>query len=307
MFLTMKDVYTYADLANWEAAVADLEQRPVLAVIGDPVAHSKSPQMHNPALDAAEIDGCYVRIHLSPDEVGDGLKRMADLGFIGTNVTIPHKAAALAASTSVGEIPRLMGSVNTLKFESDGMVSGWNTDGPGFVRAVSESLGVDVKDQRVAILGAGGGAGRGVSVQCAAEGCPRLVLINRSAEKVEALAEELGDVHPEGVEPIETCAWDHQALRNLLPNIDLVVNATSLGMKDGDPELLPADALRPEHRVYDMVYSGGETPLLAAARKVGAKGADGLPMLLHQGAISFEHWFGEGSANLEAMRAGLEG
>ena len=168
----MKEVYTLEDLRHWDTAISGMAARPVLSVIGDPVAHSKSPQMHNPALAAAGVDGCYIRLHLTPQEIGEALPLMAANGFLGTNVTIPHKAAALAAATQVDPVPRMMGAVNTLRFGSNGEIRAWNTDGPGFVRAVEESLGAEVKDLRVAIIGAGGGAGRGVAVQCAAVGCP---------------------------------------------------------------------------------------------------------------------------------------
>jgi len=300
----MKAVYTAADLENWDEIVADLEQRPILAVIGDPVAHSKSPQMHNPALRAAGIEGGYVRMHLRPEEVAEALPRMAEVGFLGINVTIPHKAAALAAATAVGPLPTMMGAVNTLRF-GDGNMEGWNTDGPGFVRAVEESLGAKISDLRVAIIGAGGGAGRGVAVQCAAEKCPRLVLVNRTMSKVEELRAEITTL-PEKSDTIELCRWDADSLRHGLSEVDLIVNATSLGMSQDDAEVIPSGLLKAEHLVYDMVYSGGQTRLLADAEAAGAKGADGLPMLLHQGAIAFEHWFGK-PAPLEEMRAGLLG
>ncbi len=300
----MKAVYTFIDLEDWESVIAELPQRPILAVIGDPVAHSKSPQMHNPALAAAGIDGCYIRLHLRKDEVAVALPRMAKLGFQGVNVTIPHKLAALRAATEVGPLPRMMGAVNTLCFEGE-TIHGWNTDGPGFVRAVEEAFGTAVSGLRVAIIGAGGGAGRAVAVQCASEGCPRLVLVNRTLAKVEALREEMIGLLT-GVQDLRTCAWQAATMATELAEVDLIVNATSLGMKPDDAPVVPGDLLTSDHLVYDMVYSGGQTRFLADAATAGARGADGQAMLLHQGAIAFEHWF-QAAAPIEAMRAGLLG
>lgn len=301
----MKDVYSLADLHDWERVTAELPQRPILAVIGDPIAHSKSPQMHNRALAAAGIDGCYIRLHLRSEELAAGLSRMADLEFVGLNVTIPHKAAALELATELGSLPRMMGAVNTLRFGEEGEIRGWNTDGPGFLCAVEESFGVPVADLRVAIIGAGGGAGRAVAVQCAAVGSARLVLVNRTLEKVEALREEMAAL-PTGTEDIRVCPWEAGAMARELAEVDLVVNATSLGMRPDDDPVVPAELLCAQHLVYDMVYSGGRTRLLAGIDAAGGQGADGLSMLLHQGAIAFEHWF-RTAAPLDVMRVGLAG
>ncbi len=264
--------------------------------------------MHNPALSAAGINGCYIRLHLLADELASALPRMAELGFIGANVTIPHKVAALELATDAGLLPRMMGAVNTLRFhEEEGTrkIRGWNTDGPGFLRAVEESFGVTVGELRVAIVGAGGGAGRAVAVQCAAVHCPRLVLVNRTMEKVVALRDEMATL-PAGTEDVRACAWEADAMAAEFGEVDLVVNATSLGMGSDDAAVVPAELLSADHLVYDMVYSGGRTRLLADTAAAGARGADGLAMLLHQGAIAFEHWF-RIAAPIEAMRAGLLG
>jgi len=297
----MKAVYEFSDLKHWNEVTADHEQRPLLAVIGDPVAHSKSPQMHQPALDACEIDGAYVRLHLRPEEIDAALALLPGLGFRGINVTIPHKLAALEAATRPDPLALKMQAANTLLFR-DGEIFAWNSDGPGFRDAVREEFGRELKDLRVAIIGAGGGAGRGVSVQCAAEGCRRLVLVNRTVAKVDALAKELQSLLSS--ERLSTCLWEKEALRAELGQVDLIVNATSLGMKPDDAEVVPAELLQSQHLVYDMVYSGGGTRLIEAAKGAGAGSANGLAMLLHQGAISFEHWF-DRTAPLEEMRQGL--
>jgi len=224
-------------------------------------------------------------------------------GFLGVNITIPHKFEALEAVDEVDPLARRLGAVNTLVIR-DGRLSGYNTDGPGFLRSVREAFAADVADLRVLILGAAGGAGRAVAVQSVLAGCRHLVLANRSADKLQPLLGELNGL-ASGLS-LQTCALDPQALGRVLADMDLIVNATSLGMKAEDAPLLPAGALTAQHCVYDMVYrAGGETALVAAARAAGARQADGMSLLLHQGAISFEHWFPGVSAPIEVMRAGL--
>ncbi|HEX4084360.1 MAG TPA: shikimate dehydrogenase [Chthoniobacteraceae bacterium] len=308
-----KDVYTLADLRGWPAATAG-ETPPIrLSVFGDPVAHSRSPQMHNAALKAAGIDAAYTRLHILPEELGEALRLLPQRNFIGTNITIPHKAAALALMDEVDPQARRAGGVNTVLVDGERLI-GFSTDGPGLVRAIRGDFGVDLRDMRVLILGAGGGAGRAIAVQCAAEKCERLVLVNRTFERAQSLAAELA---PDFTEPrvfgpmmrIEAIPWDPEAIARQMANIDLVINATPLGMASAPAEyrrLSPVSAalLRPHHLVYDTVYTAGRTPLLMAAEEAGARFANGLSMLLHQGALSFELWFGR-PAPLDVMRAAL--
>ena len=288
---------------NWQAVAGRFTPPARLAVIGDPIGHSRSPQMHNPALRACGIDAQYVRVQVPVGRVAEAFRQFAQCGFLGVNITIPHKFEALDAVDVLDPLARQLGAVNTLAIR-DGKLHGYNSDGPGFLRSVKEAFGADVKDLRMLILGAGGGAGRAVAVQSALIGCQKLMLVNRSQAKAEAVADEIRGL---GCCPDVTVVdWDDAALREALAGTDLIVNATSLGMKDGDARLLPADALEARHLVFDMVYrAGGQTPLLADARQAGAKTVDGLTLLLHQGAISFEHWF-ERAAPLEEMREGLQ-
>lgn len=274
-----------------------------LAVIGDPIAHSRSPQMHNPALKACGIDAQYIRVQVPEGHVGEAFQQFAKCGFLGVNITIPHKFEALAAVDEVDDLAAALGAVNTLVIR-DGTLHGRNTDGPGFLRSVKAAFGADVRDLRVLILGAGGGAGRAVAVQCGLEECQGLVLVNRSAGKAQSVADEIRTMGR--CREVTATPWQEAALIEAAAQADLIVNATSLGMKPGDAELIPSHALRAGHLVFDMVYrSDGETPLLADARAAGAKVVDGLTLLLHQGAISFEHWFGR-PAPLEVMRQGLQ-
>jgi shikimate dehydrogenase len=298
----MGDFLTFNELLNWDAVAGRFMPPARLAVIGDPIGHSRSPQMHNPALRARGLDAQYIRVQVPQGRVAEAFRQFAACGFLGVNITIPHKFEALDAVDEIDPLARRLGAVNTLAIR-DNRLFGYNSDGPGFLRSVQEAFGVEVRDLRVLILGAGGGAGRAVAVQSALVGCQKLVLANRTASKAEALAREVTALSNKM--EVQLLSWTNEALAAVLPETDLVVNATSLGMKSGDARLVPAEALQTRHLVFDMVYrADGETPLLADARKAGARVVDGLTLLLHQGAISFEHWFG-GSAPLEVMREGL--
>jgi shikimate dehydrogenase len=269
--------------------------------------------MHNPALQAAGIPAAYARLHILPDELPEALRLLPQRDFIGTNITIPHKAAALALMDEVDPQARRAGGVNTVVVEGEKLI-GFSTDGPGLVRAIRADFGFDLRDLRVLILGAGGGAGRAIATQCAIDGCERLVLVNRTFERAQSLAAELSPALRETrstgpMTRLEAIPWESAALARQLAHIDLIINATPLGMASAAAEFrqvspIPASLLRPNHLVYDTVYTSGRTPLLLAADEAGARGSDGLSMLLHQGALSFEIWFGR-PAPLEVMRAAL--
>jgi shikimate dehydrogenase len=304
----MKEVYTIEDLRRWPDATRD-EKPPVrLAVLGDPVAHSASPPMHNAALAACGIEALYTRLHIRADELAEALSLLPKHGFIGANCTIPHKAEALRLVHRADAYARRAGVVNTLLVEGE-TLAGFNTGGPGLVRAVRAEFGVDVRDLRVLLLGAGGGAGRAIAMQCAFEGCERLVLVNRTAEKARALAVELAPIFREPRvsgpgERLEVAAWEDAALRPQLAQTDLVINCTAVGMKRGDGSPLSSALLEPHLLVYDTIYTATRTKLMLAADEAGARSANGLSMLLHQGALAFEIWF-DRPAPLEGMRAAL--
>jgi shikimate dehydrogenase len=302
--MTPKQVFTLDDLHHWEDIAATFDPPAKLAVIGDPIAHSRSPQMHNPALEARGIRAQYIRVHVPVGRVAESLSLFSRHGFLGVNCTIPHKFEALKAVDVVDDLAKKLGAVNTVAIR-DGRLHGYNSDGPGFLRSTEEAFGKGVNGLRVLIIGAGGGAGRAVAVQCALAGCAGLTLVNRTMEKIISLKREVQMAAP-GLEPA-LLPWNEKSLAEASASADLIVNASPVGMKPDEPSVLPSNLLRPSHLVYDMVYRGnGETPLIAAAKATGAKTCDGLLLLLHQGAISFQHWFGE-PVPLEAMRQGLSG
>lgn len=304
----MATIYNASDLRNPSGPLSQLTPPARLAVFGDPVAHSKSPAFHNAALQSAGIDAQYVPIHVRPEELTEALRNLPKAGFLGTNVTIPHKGATLEAMDEVDDYARQAGAVNTVVVDGERLV-GFNTDGPGLVRAIREEFYVDLRDLRVLLLGAGGGAGRAIAVQCARENCERLVLVNRTVEKAVQLAKELapyfrGERLVGPVERIQAIPHDEAHLREQLAYTDIVINATSVGMQRTSPALIPPGLLTPNLLVYDTVYSSGKTRLVEDAESVGARAANGLSMLLHQGALSFEIWFGR-PAPLEVMRQAL--
>jgi len=300
--------YTLADLEKWEEAAYDIDPSIRLAVFGDPVAHSLSPQMQNAALRASKIDMQYARFHIRANELRSALRFLRDIDFIGINLTVPHKIAALTQIDEADESASRAGAVNTIRVRDKKLI-GSNTDGEGFLRAIRSEFSVDVRDLQVMLIGAGGGTGRAIAWQCALENCERLVLVNRTYEKAQMLAEHLRPYFagPRVLGPaarLEAIAWEEAALRAQLPDIDLIVNATPLGMNPSDSTPIPARLLAPHHMVFDVVYGPSKTSLLRAAEEAGARGAHGLSMLLHQGALSFSIWF-DREAPIDAMRKAL--
>lgn len=284
----MSQIYTLDDLLSRDLLDAGHAKPARLAVIGCPVAHSSSPRMHQPALDAVGIDARYIKVEVQPNRVGDALKRMRALDFIGCNVTVPHKFEALAACNVVHQEARALGSVNTVRFDADG-IHGFNTDGPGFVRAIVEDFDFPLSTFSVMIAGAGGGAGQAIATQCALQGVPSLILVNRTLDKLGPLVERLRALGP--TTEVTALSFDDENLESLCQRCDLLVNTTSVGLKEGDPSPLPDVCLRPGLCVYDTIYQPPITPLLAAANTVGARTANGLSLLLHQGVLAFQHWF----------------
>ena len=298
-----KEVYTLADLKDWH----DVDPPIRLGVFGDPVKHSLSPRMQNAALRHCKIDMQYARFQISPDELREAIDLIRKLEFVGVNLTIPHKIAVLRLIDVADENVRRIGAVNVIKVES-GKLHGFNTDGRGFARAIREVFSVDLRDLRVMILGAGGAA-RAIALQCAKENSERLVIANRSFEKTQKLADELRDFFagPKVLGPVprlQPVPLEEAAIRFQIANVDLIVNATPVGLNRGDPLPIAARLLAPHLMVYDTIYSAERTPFVSAAIEAGARATNGLSMLLHQGALAFEIW-SQREAPIEVMRKAL--
>ncbi|MEY3897474.1 MAG: shikimate dehydrogenase [Verrucomicrobiota bacterium] len=296
----MKQVYTLQDLTSRELLDDGADTPARLAVIGHPVAHSASPQMHQPALDAAGIDARYVRLDIEPGQVGKAFARMRALGFIGCNVTVPHKLEAMELC-EVHPDAAALGAVNTIRFDSD-LNRGFNTDGPGFARAIEDDFKVPFVSLKVAIIGAGGGAGQAIATQGCLSGIEKLVVVNRTVAKLGPLVEKLRLIRP--TTEIIALSFDDPTLAEQCLGCDLIVNTSSVGLKAGDPSILPAACLKREHLVYDTIYQPPITPLLALANDLGCRTTNGLSMLINQGALAFQHWF-PGTDPLPVMKQAL--
>ncbi|MFK7851242.1 MAG: shikimate dehydrogenase [Akkermansiaceae bacterium] len=290
----MSTVYT---LENLQAA-ANQTKPARLAVLGYPVAHSASPQLHQPALDAFEIDAQYIRLEVKPGEIAQALDLLKKYNFIGCNVTVPHKFEAMDCCDEISDQARILGAVNTIVFD-EVKILGSNTDGPGIMRAIDEAFGLSLGEIHTLILGAGGGAGQAIATQCAMQKPANLTLANRSIEKIETLADRLRKISPQT--KITTLTLNDPAMDFVIRDVDLLLQTSSLGLKENDPSVISETILYPEICVYDTIYEPSETRLLKAAKKKGCRTGNGLSLLLHQGAISFEQWF-PGKDPLPIMR-----
>lgn len=270
------------------------------AVLGHPIGHTLSPVMHNASMRALDFDGIYLALDVHPDRLMEVLPAMALMGFAGVNLTVPHKEIAFHGLDNLDESAKLFGAANTVEFTDDGMV-GHNTDGYGFLKALEEGFGKTVEGDSVFVLGCGG-AGRATALQAATKGAKSLVLADIDAERVQKLNDEIIGLTPH-VGVVQALEKSEQV--ELCRECDLVVQASPVGMKQGDPSLLPPEAFRAGQRAFDLIYMYPETAFLTTAREAGAQIANGLGMLLHQGARAFEIWTGVEPSVL-AMRKALE-
>ncbi len=271
------------------------------AVLGHPIGHTLSPVMHNMALQALEMDAIYLAFDVAPERLMSTLPAMADMGFRGVNLTVPLKEVAFRGIADLADTASLLGAVNTVEFTPEGL-RGHNTDGVGFLRAVDEAFGCDVTGKPVMMLGCGG-AGRAVALTCARHGAGRLTLTDLDAERVTRLAEELVAVDASlDIQCVEASpeAWTRSARE-----AELLVQATPVGMKPTDEPLLGAEAFGAGQMLLDLIYMYPQTGLMTVAREAGAKVANGLGMLLHQGVRSFEIWTGK-TPPVDRMREALE-
>lgn len=269
-------------------------------VLGHPVAHSLSPQMQEAAFAHEKISARYGRFEIPPDELRDALRLMGELGFGGANLTVPHKVAALDLVESTDANARRAGAVNTVIFDN-GKSRGFNTDGTGFSRAIAEEFDRGLRDLQVLVLGAGGAA-RAIAAQCLEDGVSHLAVWNRTAARaLEMRAQLLGYYETAPIEIIESTP---DALSASVARADLIINATSVGLRSDDPPLISRAAFTNRHFVYDTIYRPSRTRLLEEAAAAGAATANGLSMLLHQGAAAFTLWTSR-PAPLDVMRDAL--
>jgi shikimate dehydrogenase len=279
-------VLTLADLTAWSRPGTSL------AVFGHPIKHSISPPMHNAALaalartDARFADWRYFRFDIPPDDLPRALDLLHEKRFRGVNLTVPHKIIAVDRVAEIDPAARLVGAVNTLRWAAGGW-QGFNTDGYGLASAVQENLDRDLAGAHVILLGAGGAA-RGAAVECLQRRCASLAIANRTRETLDALLATLAPVAA-GI-PVRGFLPDARPAD--LPEGALVINATSVGLRPTDAAPVDLTAFRAVGAVFAMFYKPPHTTLLQQAEFLGLPLANGLAMLVHQGAKSLEHWTG---------------
>ncbi len=279
--------------------MTDHPRIPLAGVIGSPIAHSRSPVLHNYWLRRYGIQGHYIPMDITQANLPAALEMLPRLGFVGLNVTIPHKETVLGLADIVTDRAALIGAANTLIFRKDGRIHADNTDGSGFVANLRQNAPGWVPQAGPAAVFGAGGAARAVVAALIEVGVPEIRIANRTRTRAEVLRSDFGA-------KVVVCDWVQAG--NMLDGAATVINTTSLGMV-GKPEFrVPLDALNPGALVTDLVYSPLKTALLEAAADQGCTVVDGLGMLLHQAAPGFERWFGHRpEVDDETRRAVLAG
>ena len=290
-------VLTVSDLEAWSRTGTSL------AVLGHPIKHSISPAMHNAALQELAVheprfrDWEYFRFDVPPEELPRVLDLLHAKRFHGINLTVPHKIIAFDRVAKIDAHARPVGAVNTLRW-SEGGWEGFNTDGYGLAAAIQETLGRSLSGAPVILLG-GGGAARGAAVECLQRGCASLHVANRTREKLDVLLAALRPL----AGPIPLAGFAPTDPPRDLPANAIVINATSAGLKETDRLPIDLATLPKPSAVYDMIYNPPETPLLKCARRAGTPAANGLSMLVHQGAKALEIWTGIPASRTAPMMA----
>ena len=267
-------------------------------ILGYPLSHSISPAFQQAAFDHYSLPVRYNAWPTPPEDLAASVERLRGPEYLGANLTVPHKEAVLPLLDHVDEWARSIGAVNTIATREDGSLEGHNTDADGFIRALRLKAGFEPAGARVLLLGAGGSA-RAAAFGLTREGIAKLTIANRTAERGRSLADDLA----EQIGSIEAVGLGRDALAEVSRDAQLIVNCTSIGMSGGGAEgqtPLPADLIPPGALTYDIVYNPAETTLLADATRAGAQTLGGLPMLVYQGARSFEIWTGR-SAPIDVM------
>ncbi len=281
----------------------------IIGVIGSPITHSRSPQMHNAAISMAGLDYVYVPFHVDSDAIEDALNGFNALNVVGINVTIPHKQTVIPFLTSISREAELIGAVNTLTFKNC-EIHGDNTDAPGFLRAMEEVGAENPRGKKVVVIGAGGSA-RAVVVALALASAQKITIANRTVSRAVELADEFSDKIDYQIDTschitqIVGMGLKDTRLPDAVRESDLIVNTASSSMDSKHPLLIEEDWLKSSTTVYDIVYTPPMTSLLIAASEKGCTIVGGIGMLVHQGAIAFEGWTGVQPC-VDTMRAALK-
>ncbi|MDD7984838.1 shikimate dehydrogenase [Lentisphaera marina] len=269
-------------------------------LIGWPVNHSLSPSIHNPAFKEMDLDANYNLIECPPEDISSIIDGLKSQSYKGWNCTVPLKADIIPLLDWVDKEALACQSVNTVVVQENGELHGFSTDGYGIETAIKEEFGVEVKNKKILFVGAGGAA-RAAAARIAKSGAKGITVINRSEANAQLLLETASTMNPE----CETKYIPSNELSSypyICEDHDIMIQCTSLGLKEGDPQPFPSDLLKPSILVMDMIYK--ETPFQIAAKNAGCKTAGGLGMLLHQGVKSWEMWT-KLKAPVENMRKSL--
>ena len=274
----------------------------VYGIFGHPVNHSLSPQMHNAAFQALRLDCIYLAFDIHPKDFEIAARAIKSMGISGVNITIPHKESIIFFLDEISPEANITGAVNTVK-NVDGKLIGYNTDVSGFLRAIKEDLGFHPKGLSATVVGAGGAARAVLTSLCMNEAY-QVYVINRTLDKAKRLASEFKKGFKDTF--IQAVSLDDKdEIKNILGKTNLLVNATSAGMKGVDSVEIPLEYLQKEAVIYDLVYDPRETNLIKTAKELGYKASGGLSMLLYQGVESFEIWTGK-DAPIGVMKKALD-
>lgn len=274
----------------------------LVGIIGYPLGHTMSPPMHNAAFHYLGLDFMYVPFPVQPDHLPKAIEGIKALGIAGCNVTIPYKEQVIPLLDHLHDSANMLGAVNTV-VNRDGELWGYNTDGIGFLRSLTEESNIDIRGKTVLILGAGGAA-RAVAFTLAGAGIGRLIIANRNHHKGLNLAVDILHIYPCQTEAVELKA---HVLKSVLPSVDILINTLPLGMYPQIDEMPPIEEewLNPPLVVCDLIYNPPKTKLLALAKKRGCRVINGEGMLIYQGAEAFQLWTGQ-KAPILIMRRVLE-
>lgn len=268
-----------------------------LGIFGYPISHTLSPAMHNAVIKALGLDMVYLPFEVKPSNLKEAINGIKNLGIIGVNITIPHKEAVIRFLDDISEEARLVGAVNTI-VNKDRKLVGHNTDGSGYIASLKEELGFNPKSKRIIIIGAGGAA-RGILVALAIKKPKAITVANRTLSRavslIKTFKEKFSDTR------FEAIGIDDKMLKMSFNSADLLVNTTSVGMKQSKALKIPLETLPKVAIVSDIIYNPLETLLLKKAKKLGLTTHGGLGMLVHQGARSFKLWTGM-DAPINVMR-----
>lgn len=272
----------------------------IYGIIGDPIKHSLSAKMQNRAFAKAKIDAIYLPFHVQPEGLVTFIESARNWQMSGFNVTIPHKVSIMEFLDEIEEEAKAIGAVNTISFKNNQLL-GDNTDAQGYLRSLKQEAHWSSKGKVVTLLGAGGAA-RAVVYGLLNDGVKKLFIINRTHEKACQIAEFFKHSFSEKIIVIK---WEEESMREALEQSDLLINATSIGLKGSSFDNLPLEVLSKKAIVSDLVYRPRKTPLLKQAKELGLKTHEGIGMLLYQGVESFKIWTGI-EPDINVMREALE-